>query len=257
MSAPKLMKQVEKNIPTYATYSSKKMAVDLNSNGQKFSFTSQFFIDRNEEMIISLRKMAVPIGKALVTPDSLKVINYYDKNYMLEDVNSIQKLIGFNLSYKMLQALLTADVTTIFEADVFDEELISKVDSQMYKLETLFDINIERAMEKGNEKRLSRYFKYMNDEKFIRYHLWIDPDFFVTRRLKIEDIKESQNLEIFFDEYELVGWDLFPQKITVVYKNPTQSVEAELKLVKPEFNTDEKINFNIPSKYKRATFKTE
>ena len=251
------MKQVEKNIPTYASYSSKKMAVDLNSNGQKFSFTSNFFIERNEEMIISLKKMTLPIGRALITPDSLKVINYYDKNYMLEDINSIQKLIGFDISYKMLQALLTADVTTIFEADVFDAEMISIVDSQMYKLETLFDINVERALEKGNEKRLARYFKFMDGEKFIRYHLWIDPDFFVTRRLKIEDIKERQILEIFFDEYELVGWDLFPQRIKINYTNPDQKVEAELKLSRPEFNSDEKINFNIPSKYKRATFKTE
>ncbi len=254
--ALKLMKQVEKNIPTYVTYSSNKMTVNLNSNDQKFTFTSQFFIDRDEKMFISLKKMAVPIGRALITPDSLYLINYYDKNYMLEDISKLQKLIGFELSYKMLQALLTADVTTIFEADVFDLELLSKVDSQMYKLETLFDINIERALEKDNERRLSRYFKYMDDEKFIRYHLWIDPDFFVTRRLKIEDIKKQQNLEIFFDKYELVGWDLFPQSITISFTSPTQNINANLKMSKPEFNKEENFNFRIPSKYKRATFKT-
>lgn len=254
--APKLMKQVEKNIPTYVTYSSNKMTVNLNSNDQKFTFTSRFFIDRDEEMFISLKKIAVPIGRALITPDSLKLINYYDKNFMLEDISSIQQLLGFDISYKILQALLTADVTTIFEADVFDEELISKVDSQMYKLETLFDINIERALEKDNDRRLSRYFKYMDDEKFIRYHLWIDPDFFVTRRLRIEDIKKQQNLEIFFDKYELVGWDLFPQSITVAYTSETQNIKANLKISKPEFNSDESFNFRIPSKYKRATFKT-
>jgi hypothetical protein len=95
--------------------------------------------------------MSVPLGKAYLTQDSLYFVNYFDRSYVADDIANIQDLIGLNLDYNLLQALLTADISKILEEESIDKDLISTIDSQMYRIDSQFDPRISKAISTGNE----------------------------------------------------------------------------------------------------------
>lgn len=252
MSAGKIIRKVDKETPKYKNYESKKIALSYQDNESKQSLSGQFKIDKDKNIILTLKKLNLPVSRVLITPDSLTLINYFDKNYIQDDIEKLQKLIGIEIDYNKLQALLTADVSEILRDDEFDKTLVSYIDENMYRIDSQLNSKINKALSTGNDKRLNRYLKKMDDSEFINYSIWIDPQFFVIRKLIFENIKYKESLIIHYDQFELVGQSLFPQQIKVELLTPKQNMAVEMKLSKPSVNKEKDFNFNIPEKYEKS-----
>jgi hypothetical protein len=41
-------------------------------------------------------------------------------------------------------------------------------------------------------KRLNRYMKRMDDSEFLNYSLWVDPQYFIIKKLVIKNIKAKK-----------------------------------------------------------------
>ncbi len=251
MPALKIVRKVESKKPIYQNYVAKKVSIDFENEENNGSFSGQFKIKRNKSILFSIKKMSVPLGKAYLTQDSLFFINYFDRSYVADDIEKIQDLIGIDLDYNFLQALLTADISKILEEDVIDKDLISTIDSQMYRIDSQFNPRISRAILTDNEKKLSRYMKRMDDSEFLNYSLWVDPQYFIIKKFVLKNIKSKEDITINFNEYELVGRSLFPQQLLLEYYSPKQKMKVEINLSKLSVKPDNDFTFNIPDKYEK------
>lgn len=251
MTASKIIRKVNKETPIYKNYESKRIAINYKDSENKNSLIGQFKIDKNKCIILTLKKMNLPIGRGLITSDSLIFVNYMHKNFIKDDISKIQNVFGFDIDYKLMQALLTADISNLLENEEFDKDLTSLIDENMYRIDSQLNNRINKALSTGNKKRLNRYMNKMDDSEFINYTVWIDPQFFVIRKLSFEDIKYKESLTILYDQYELVGHSLFPQKISVVFVNSKQKMEVDMDLSRPSVNKVKDFLFNVPEKYEK------
>jgi len=251
MPVAKILKKVEHESPVFNNYESKKISVDFDVNNEKNSLTGQFKTKRNKSIILTIRKLSIPLGKGLITPDSVIFVNYLDKSYLAGDFKDIKKLIGIDVDYDLIQALLTADISKILQSANFDKGIISDIDSQMYRINSRFDPKIDRALTTGNDKLLNRYMKRMNDSEFIDYSIWVDPQYFVTRKIYLNDIKYKKNITIRYNQYELIGRSLFPQEISFDFFSASQKFSILLKLSKSSINADNDFSFSVPEKFEK------
>jgi hypothetical protein len=255
MVASKILKKVERETPVYSNYESKKISIDYDLNNQKNSFSGQFKTKRNKCIILTIRKMSILLGKALITPDSVVFVNYFDKSYLEGNFYDIKELLGIDLDFNLIQALLTSDISKLLQDDSFDKDVTSIIDSQMYRIDSRFNTRIDRAISKGHEKILSRYMRRMDDTEFIDYSIWIDPQYFVIRKIILNDIKYNNNIIIRYNQYELVGRSLFPQEVSFDFFSPTEKFSILLKLSKSSVNTDNDFSFSIPEKFEKTKMK--
>jgi hypothetical protein len=251
MPAIKIMKKIDRETPVYNNYESKKISIDYDVNDEKNSFSGQFITKRNKCIILTIRKMSVPLGRALITPDSIKFVNYFDKSYLAGDYSDIKKLLRIDIDYNLIQALLTADISKMLQEENFNKEVFSVIDSQMYRIDSRFDPRIDRALTSGNEKLLNRYMKRMDDSEFFDYSIWVDPQYFVIRKIILNDIKYKKNITIRYNQYELVGRSLFPQEVSFDFFSPKQKLSILLKLSKSSVNTNNDFSFSIPEKFEK------
>lgn len=255
MTASKVMRKVEHESPFYNIYESKKVSIDFQINDEKNSLSGQFKLKKNKCIILSIRKLSLSLGKGLFSPDSIVFVNYFDKSFLTGSFADIKKLLGVDLDYDLMQALLTADITKLLENEDFDKDLFSVIDSQMYRIDSRIDPKIDRALTSGNEKQLNRYIKRMDDSEFVDFSFWVDPQYFVIRKISLTDIKHKENINIRYNQYELVGRSLFPQEVIFDFYSPTQKVSFVIRLSKSSVNTDNDFSFSIPEKFEKVKLK--
>lgn len=249
MPAGKIIRKVNKETPDYKSYEARKMVLSYYNNDDRASFSGQFSIDRDDYILLTLRKLNMPVGRAMLSPDSLKVVNYFERYYINEGMSSLQEVVGFDIDYQMMQALLTADISKLVDESFFEKELSSYIDSNMYRIDSQFKSKIDKALNDGNERRLNRYMRRMDDHEFISYNVWIDPRLFVIRKIIFHNIKNHETISIAYDEFEQTSRNWFPQLISVDYNSSLQHAGIKLKLTKPVLNKEKNFTFTIPEKY--------
>lgn len=249
ISASKLIKKVEREKPDYQNFEAKKISVAFQSDDMSNSVTGQLKIKKDKKILLSVKKLTLPIGKAMLTPDSLYFINYLDRSFASDNAAKIQKLIGVDLSYNLLQALFTADISSMIDDKDFGKNSEVTIDSKMYRIDN--KIEIKKADETTKEKNFEKYLEGAYDADTMNYSLWIDPQTYVVKKISLSKPTNKENITILFNEFELVGKSLFPQNIKMEYFSPSQTLKAEMNLSKLTTKSDNEFNFSIPDKYER------
>jgi Domain of unknown function (DUF4292) len=249
MSASKLIRKVEREKPVYQNYEAKKISVTFQTDDMSNSVSGQLKIKKDKKIIMSVKKLALPIGKAMVTPDSLYFINYLERSFVSDSANKIQKLIGIELNYNLLQALLTADISSLIEENNFNKNLEATIDSKMYRIDS--KIEIKKADNSDKKKSFEKFLEGAYDADSMNYSLWIDPQDYSVKKITLSNSTSKENITILFNQFELVGKSLFPQNIKMEYFSPSQTLKAEMNLSKQTVKTDNEFNFSIPDKYEK------
>ena len=85
MSTNKLIRNIESNVFDYKHLSIKKINCQFDNGKTKTSFKASIFAEKNKQIVVMLSKLNIPVGRLWLTPDSVKFINYIEKNYFLDD----------------------------------------------------------------------------------------------------------------------------------------------------------------------------
>ncbi len=252
MSTSKILKKVDRQSPNYNTYEAKKISFDCQVKNESFSFSGQLKNQRDRSIILSLRKMSLPVGKGLITTDSLTFINYFDKSFLTGNFEDIKDLLGAELDFSLIQSLFTANLNKVFREENLDKEAVSVIDSQMYRIDYQIKPQNIKKPSPEKEKRYNRYLKKVNNSEFTDCSLWVDPQDFVIRKLILRDKKNNNNITIRFDQFETVGKNLFPQHISLESYSQSQRFFLTMKLSKSSVNSDSDFSFSIPENFKKS-----
>jgi len=251
MSADKIIKRVEKEAPKFEYLSCDRAIVNFDALDSKNSVMAQFKIKKDVKMIVTLKKMGFPIGRGFLSPDSVVAINFIDRNYVAGNYSAIRKLFGFDLDFNLIQALLTADAHFYLNLEAFDREFTSSIEDQLYRLDSKYDRKIERALAKNQERRLTRYMDNMDEDEFFDIQAWVDPEYFVIKKLQLNNIKTEKTIIIEYESYELAGKELLPSSINLSYSEKNRNIEAQIRFGKISTRKERDFSFTIPEKYEK------
>jgi len=242
MAAQKLMRKVERESPSFNSYGSKKVNIEYTLNNQKNSFSGQFKLKRNECLIASARKFTMTVGKGMITPDSIVFINYFDRSFLSGTFDDIKKVSGADVSFNLIEALLTGDISHIIDFEIFDRSFTSSIDSQMYRIDSPVK-NIALAGKKNKN--------VLQQAGFENISVWVDPQKYVVRKISLSDNKQNQKIGISYGNYESIKGDQYPQEVIFDYITPSQKTSFTLSLSKSEVNSENDFSFSVPEKYEK------
>lgn len=253
MSTGKLLKKVEKNAFDYDDLSIRRINCRFSSEETKANFNIRLKASKDEKILVSISKMNIPVGRVLLTPDSVKYVNYIERNYFLDDYSFLSRFLNIDLDFETIQSILSNNAFS-YRKDPKDKDFrtfSSSVKSGMYVLESVKEQKIFDLRERGNEERADRRMRRFGEEDLILQKMYFSPGNFALRRLIVDDKTSGRKMVMFFDDFEKVKKNDYPSYIEMTVTSPKEFINLEIRM--NGFSTEkiDDISLRIPEKYEQ------
>lgn len=217
-SPQKVIRNANKNI-NKIKYIQAKAKISFTDNKKIQSNTITLRISSNQKLWANATLGA---ARVLINNDSIKYYNKIERNFFVSDFNYINKIIGIEIDFQILQSLILG---VLFEK--YDNSSFNEINDEIYSFKK--DIVLGK-----------KSFKSM---------VYISPYNF--RILKIIFNDDINKFEVDYDDYLILENQNIPTKITF-RNNGVENFHIEIKSIV----SLDKINlpFRIPKSYKRINF---
>jgi hypothetical protein len=249
-SVSKVIKMTNEKSLKYETLSVKKVVFYLSEDGKTTSARGSYKIRHDSIIQLNAQKLAIPIGKMEVNVDSFKMVYFLDQEIFVGKNNYLSKLVGMDLDFSVLQALLSNKMFS-FRQDPKDKDFKDfscDIEDDMYKITSIRDRKLRKLNK--NEDKLERYRNRLEEGHVIKQDIYIDPDSFVVRRMVFNDLDNNRRANIEFSKYEKVKNQWFPGLIKMQVKGEKQ-IELSVELSKISIDDETNFGFSVSPKYKR------
>ena len=193
-SVGRVIKLVNDKSLKFETLSVKKASITFTNEGKVTSVRGSYKIKRDSVIQVYAQKLAIPIGKLEVNTDSFRVVYFIDQQLFIGKNNYISKLLGIDVDYSILQALLSNKLFS-FRQDSKDKDFkdfVCEIEDNMYKITSIRDRKLKRFNK--NEEKLERYRNRLDIGHLIKQDIYIDPDSFVVRRMIFNDLDTNNGV---------------------------------------------------------------
>lgn len=191
------------------------------SDGKDYEFNAFIRLQKDQMIWVSINAvLGIEAFRALITPDSVKVLNKLDKVYQLRSVSYLQEITHLPFDFQTLQALILGNPIYLDSNIVFYHK---------------------------DEKGIS----LMSEGKVFRNYITLNKDDLTMRHSKLDDVDRlrARSCDITYGDYEKVDTLFFStfRRIAVVEK---ARLDIEMTFRQYSFNEDLNFPFNIPKNYK-------
>ena len=249
-SVGKVIKMTNENSLIFETLSVKKVALSYSNDGKSASIRGSYKIRRDSIIQLYAQKLAIPVGKLEVNTDSFRMVNFMDQELLLGKNNYFSKLLGIDIDFGVLQALLSNKMFS-FRQETKEKDFkdyYCQVEEGMYKISSIRDRKFRRFNK--NEEKLDRYRNRLDEGHVIKQDIYIDPDSFVVKRMVFKDLDTNKGVILDFSDYEKVMGQWFPALIKMQLTGD-KKIELSIALSKVSLNDETNFVFSIPLKYKK------
>ena len=253
LSTTKLIRNIEDNALDYKYFTIRRINCQYQDENEKSSFRANVKSIKDEAIVVSFNKLNIPFGRVFLTPDSVKFINYIDKNYFIGDYDFIREIFNVSLDFYDVQALLSNDIFS-YKGNDEDKEFrkfSSRIDSGRYVLQSLNERKLSKIDEKSKLQKADRIQKRTGLESFILETITVLPGNYNVEKILIDDRSNKQSVKFAFSDYTQLKKKDFPGEITMDFSSEKGDIHMRLRLA--GFSTDkiEKPEFSIPKRYER------
>ncbi|MFA5534699.1 MAG: DUF4292 domain-containing protein [Mariniphaga sp.] len=252
----KLLNLVEYNAFEYSDLTIKRIQVQFSNSSTKNSFRASIKAVKNDGILASISKMNIPLGRVLLTPDSVTYVNYIDKNFLADDYSFLSNYFNLSLDFETIQAILSNNVflNQIHVGNSPESIYDTSVENGRYVLQTAGKQNGVKT--KGIFNRLRSSFHpgvVENQEKsqgMVR-KMYFNRRNYSLERLLIDDSLNRWKLEVDFNDFVKIEKKEYPGSIDIKMTSPEEVVDMKIKL--NGFSTDkiESVDLNIPGSYRQ------
>jgi len=249
-SVGKVIKMTNDNSLKFETLTVKKVAISLTNDGKTTSVRGSYKIRRDSIIQVYAQKLSIPLGRLEINADSFKLAYYIEHELFVGENNYFSNLIGMDIDYGVLQALLSNKIFS-YRQDPRDKdfkEFYCDIEDNMYKISSLRDRKVRRLNKKG--EKLERYRSRMDDVHVIKQDIYIDPDSFVVRKMIFNDLDNRNKMKLEFSRYEKVMNQWFPGLIEMQYTGD-KKIELSIELSKISLNDETNFGFPVFPKFKK------
>ena len=253
ISTNKLIRNIENNAFDYRHLAIKRITCQFDNGKTKTSFKASIWADKDKSITVMLSKLNIPVGRLWLTPDSVKFINYFEKNYFLDDYSYLSSVLDMDLDFRTIHAIISNNVFALgeekSEKEIRDYE--SRIDSGMYVLESVKKLNSRKDNQKINVRKQARKAQKIITNGIVHQTIYIDPETYKRRKIKIEDAENSRKLNIDFSDFVAVEKQLYPGEIFIHFASPDSFMQLKIKLNGFSMEKEKDVRFRVPDKYTR------
>lgn len=217
MSARALLANADATFPDYKTFSG-RARIKYNDGKGSTSFTANIRLEKDKRLWISVSPaLNIEVGRALITPDSIKVIDRINKEYTARSIDFIQKYVDYPVDFKLLQELILGSIVP--------------------------EVANDRSTINDNAHLLRK------ENRTVQNLLWIDPFKYYIKKMEIYNIKSRQKMSVTLGDYSPKENGYFSEERNIVLKSP-DSAEIQIDFSRVSFNKDLDFPFTISEQYK-------
>lgn len=253
ISTAKLLKNVEENSFDYNNFSIKRINCQFSSNKTKATFKVNLKAIRDKEILVAISKLNIPVGRVLLTPDSVKYVNYIDRNYFVDDYKYLSSFLNIDLDFATIQSIISNNAFS-YRNDPKNKDFKSFesfIETGMYVLQSEKEKKIFKLDERGRTGKIERRLKRLDDNALILQKMYFSPSNFALNKLLIVDKTNDRTMELNFDEFEKIDKKDYPGYISMNFDSEFQKVSLTIRM--SGFSTEklDSFSFNIPEKYQQ------
>ncbi len=257
-SAAELQEDLAARTPANARYFSAKADISLKTATDNKSFKAHLRVVRDSAAWVSITPaLGIEVARALLTTDSLFLIDKIHDTYWLGDTTQAQTKFGVKPTLQLFQDALLGlpiglDPTEKYRSDREDG---------MYTLTSKERRKFVRAAEDiapgdtlpndrdMREKRLERTLRRAERHDAMVYKYWIDPDSMRVSRVLISDLAHDQQADVRYMERKTVDGRSIPALVILSLSAPDQQATGTLRLDRIQLNGPLNLPFRIPEKF--------
>ncbi|WP_256010836.1 DUF4292 domain-containing protein [Desertivirga xinjiangensis] len=218
LSSGSVMKNVQDKQPTYTTLSVKAKA-DLNINNNTQDVSMNIRMRNGEAIWVSVTAIAgIEVARALITPDSIKVLNRLQSEYLAKPFNYIHQFTNKQVSFNTVQSLFTA---TMMQGITGSEVTVGEENSQ-----TVLSGNVSGLL-----------YKLLFNS---RYNLV---------QSNLTDRSSGKNLLVNYANFVNISGKEFPQDVSIRSDAQNRSVKIDLHYNSIIVNEAVDFPFNVPKRF--------
>lgn len=254
VSTSKLLKKVEENAFHYDHLSIKRINCQFSSDQSKASFKINLKAIRDEKILVAISKMNIPVGRVLLTPDSVVYVNYIDRNYFVDDYTFLSKFLNIDLDFLTIQSIISNNAFS-YRNDPRDKDFRTfdtYVEDGMLVLQSEKPRKISKIETKGKAGKIERRLKRLDDEALILQRMFFNPETFALMQLVISDKTNNRHMQMNFGDFVKIDKKDYPGTINMDFLSDMSKVELRVKM--SGFSTEkiQSIRLNIPQKYEEV-----
>lgn len=212
-------------------FESLKISSKITSDDIKVSpLDAVIYIETDKKIFASINFLFINAARALITPEGIKAMDKYNKNYIDSDFDYLNNLLNVNfIDYKNLENLLIG--RTFLTIKGRNSRLTQNM--QGYQLASISNIKIETGETTREYKIVLQY----------------SPDYDLIQA-KLQDANSDDSLEILYD-----GWETYqnvirlPKNVKIIIKGSKNS-QILLENTKFDFSRMD-TRYSVPSSYKK------
>jgi hypothetical protein len=254
----KLLERLMADRVTDVHYYSAKASVDLkDSTGSKnFKAHIRCAID-SAAWISVVPALGIEVARALLTPDSLKVLDKLGDKYWIGDSAQAKRRFGLAPELSLFQEALLGMPIALDP----DEKYKSEREDGQYTLTSRERRRFRRAAEDlaqddtlandrdMNERRLERTLRRAERKDAVVFKCWLEPDSFRVTRVLISDLAHDQQADVRYSARTTVNGHSLPARVTISLSDPARHAEAGFELDRISLDGPLQFNFKIPEKF--------
>ena len=201
----------------FETFAARAKA-DLTLNNNKNDVTMHIRIRKDQAIWISVTALAgLEVGRALITPDSIKIINRIESVYIKKPFNYIHQFTNKQINYKTLESLFTGNAIP---------ELLT------HEAEISLNPGLRIS---GTSGQLTWLMLFMDSNKVSQLHL--------------KDMEAGQELKVNYSDFTSVNGMLVPQVVSISSQAAKKTIAVELKYNKIDINAPMEMPFNVSKRF--------
>lgn len=249
----KLLKNVYENELIYNSLYVKKMDVSIDRNGKKDNLKASLKIERDSFIWMSLTApLGIEVARVLLTPDSIKFIDSYNKKYFFTDYQYFYDKFDVRINFDCFQNLLT---NAYFNLEGCGKENIK--DSRFKFEKTGSDYVLSNVHQKALNRKIKKFFKKRKKNKeytLILHKIHIDPELFRPLKMSLEDLEDDMGISVKYAHFKDFNEKIFPETIEFNVSLDDLNIGLKLKFLKLEFNVKVTPSLRLSAKYKPILF---
>ena len=193
---------------------------------QNQNVTAEIKIEKDKQILISVRFLGITMAKALITPTA---VSYYEKinsTYYEGDFTSLSKWLGTELDYSKVQNLLIGEALDDLTKGKYTQTIVEN----LIRLEDEKDTKLKKAF-------------------------FLEPEKYFVQKEQISQVSENIMLEIKYADNKTFNQGTLPTSIEINAIQPKGKTDINLNYNNISFNEELSFPYSVPSGYKKVLIK--
>ncbi len=210
-----------------AKWFSAKARIEFDDEYQSATGTLSIKMRKDSLVWVSVKKFGFEVARAMITPDSVYVINRLNNEYQVKDLGFIEREYNLPANLNMIQALLLGN-----------------------------PIFLGSAAQLTLDTTGGKFHLYNGQEGRPENHFWVGQSPRHTlERMSIKDNREERTLDIALEDYKPANKsdkDFSYFRNAELFSRESGRVKVKLSFSEVDLAGPLEINFEIPERYKRV-----